>query len=315
MHPQPEITVCLCTRNRAAMLKRALFSLVACDKPTGLFWEILVVNNGSSDETPSVVAGFQGRLPIRMVTENCPGLSSARNRALAAARGNWLLWIDDDVTVNPRWLATYAYHIRQHPDTMLLGGAITVAFSGNAPKWICQGIDAIGNAYAERRVVASTRISASGDMPFGANFGIRKSALSGYCFDPRLGRHPDRPTKGGEETTLMRALLKASNVGWWVANAGVTHHIDASRQTEAYLRSYYADQGTINVPCDSTLKLLVRLLRALANTWLNEAHYVWQRLAQQNDRRAHTLRCAATNRGRVRGCMRILSTRLRRQPA
>ena len=148
MQLQPEITVCLCTRNRAAMLKRALFSLVACDKPTDLPWETLIVNNGSSDETPSVVAGYEGRLPIRMVTENAPGLSNARNRALAAARGNWLLWLDDDVTVNPRWLAAYADHIGQYPDTALLGGAITVELSGNSPKWIRQGIHAIGNAYA-----------------------------------------------------------------------------------------------------------------------------------------------------------------------
>ena len=314
VHPQPEITVCLCTRNRAAMLKRALISLVACDKPTDLLWETLVVNNGSSDETPSVVAGFQDCLPIRMVTENSPGLSNARNRALVAARGSWLLWLDDDVTVNPRWLAAYADHISQHPDTVLLGGAITVALSGNSPKWILQGLHAIGNAYAERKVVGNSQIEARGDVPFGANFGIRKSALNGYCFDPRLGRHPDRPTKGGEETALMRALLNASNKGWWVANAGVTHHIDASRQTEAYLRSYYADQGAMTVSCDSTPRLMVRLLLALVSTCVNEAQYMSQRLAHLNDRRALILRRAATSRGRARGCSRILSARLRRQP-
>jgi glycosyltransferase involved in cell wall biosynthesis len=94
----PDISVILCTRNRAASLDTALRSLTAC-ATADLNWELLVIDNGSTDQTALVAASYHDRLPIRTILEPTAGLSHARNRGVAEATGEWLVWLDDDVTV------------------------------------------------------------------------------------------------------------------------------------------------------------------------------------------------------------------------
>ena len=91
------VTVAICTWNRAALLDQTLARMRALSIPTGTEWELLVVNNNCTDHTDSVIAKHTGALPIRRIAEPTPGLSFARNAALAAAKGEHLLWTDDDV--------------------------------------------------------------------------------------------------------------------------------------------------------------------------------------------------------------------------
>ena len=91
-----QISVVLCTRNRAEQLRSTLESATRMRIPDGLAWEFVLVDNGSTDHTADVVADFEGRLPIRRVVETTPGLSNARNCGVAAARGDHNSWTDDD---------------------------------------------------------------------------------------------------------------------------------------------------------------------------------------------------------------------------
>ena len=77
---KPLLSVVICTRNRASALCRALGSLAVCAVPAQLSWQVLVVDNGSSDNTAAVADGFRDRLPMRLVHEPVAGLSQARNR-------------------------------------------------------------------------------------------------------------------------------------------------------------------------------------------------------------------------------------------
>jgi glycosyltransferase involved in cell wall biosynthesis len=93
---EPDISVVLCTRNRCERLQTTLsrFEEVEFDRP----WELIVVDNGSSDDTKAVLAEVarHGRLPLRAVSENSPGISRAKNRGLAHARGRIVFFTDDD---------------------------------------------------------------------------------------------------------------------------------------------------------------------------------------------------------------------------
>ncbi|MEO2022181.1 MAG: glycosyltransferase, partial [Pirellulaceae bacterium] len=91
-----DITVAICTWNRADLLNQTLTRLQQLVIPEDLQWEIVVVNNACTDQTPEIVARHQEHLPLRMVMEPEPGLSCARNRAVQAARGRWIIWTDDD---------------------------------------------------------------------------------------------------------------------------------------------------------------------------------------------------------------------------
>ena len=95
------ITVAICSLNHAELLRRTLQSLAALQVPHDLGWEVVVVNNGSTDHTDQVLAAFADRLPLRCEVEPERGLSRARNRAVDTARGDYMVWTDDDVVVGP----------------------------------------------------------------------------------------------------------------------------------------------------------------------------------------------------------------------
>ena len=92
--------------------------------PVGVKWELLVVNNRCTDDTDSVIARHQMRLPLRRLFEPEPGLSNARNCAVAAAQGDLMLWTDDDVLIDRDWLEAYVAAASKWPDAGYFGGRI-----------------------------------------------------------------------------------------------------------------------------------------------------------------------------------------------
>ena len=143
-------TVVICTWNRSTLLERALASLADQRIPQSTSWELLIVNNNCTDDTDSVVSSFATRLPIRCLHEKSPGLSNARNRALAEARGDYILWTDDDVKVSPEWLSSYLSAFRDFPDCGVFGGPILPDFEGVPPNWLRSGWQKVQDAYAIR---------------------------------------------------------------------------------------------------------------------------------------------------------------------
>jgi glycosyltransferase involved in cell wall biosynthesis len=296
-------SVAICTRDRSRMLRRALDSLVACDKPHQA-WELLVVDNGSKDDTGSVVGSFAADLPVRLIREENAGLSNARNRAVREARGEWILWIDDDVTVARQWLVAYARAVVRHTDAGVFGGPIDVRLEGSPPPWLTSGMHWVLDAYAGRSDTDFRgRFHAVGPKPYGANFALRRSVALRFPFDPALGHHPLRPTMGGEETAVIASALSGDSNGWWVPAAKVTHHIDRARQSIDYLRSYYVDAGRLSAVrrrearVTALLRLSVSVLRAI----VNQARYLALQTIGEEHHRVRRLRDAAWNWGYVKG--------------
>ena len=118
------ITVAICTRNRAELLCRAMDTIVALTIPAGVEWELIVIDNGSTDNTAEVLAGYKDRLPIRRVYEPVAGLSNARNRAVVEARGDYICWTDDDVLLDRGWLLKYHEAFARFPEIAYFGGPI-----------------------------------------------------------------------------------------------------------------------------------------------------------------------------------------------
>src|SRR5690349_7148849 len=101
-----DITVIVCTHNRCQGLAKSLDSIAASIVPNSLDWEILVVDNNSSDDTAKIVHDVCNRYPrrFRYVFEPNEGLSNARNAGIKQAKGNIIVFTDDDLTVAPTWL-------------------------------------------------------------------------------------------------------------------------------------------------------------------------------------------------------------------
>ena len=101
-----DISVIICTYNRAESLPKTFQTLAAMDVPPGLSWELIVVNNNSSDSTEAVVAGFQAKaqFPVKYLFQGRQGKSHALNAGIQAAEGEFVAFTDDDCIVHKHWL-------------------------------------------------------------------------------------------------------------------------------------------------------------------------------------------------------------------
>ena len=236
------ISVAICTWNRSALLRQTLGSLLAVRVPPEVSWEILVVANGCTDDTAAVVADAATRLPIRLVQEPRLGLSHARNAAVAAATGDYVIWTDDDVLVDPPWLEAYHAAFTAHADAVFFGGPTRAWFAAPPPRWLARALPSVGNALSLLDYGPVAIPLDRDHLPYGANFAVRTDVQRGIAYNAMLGRR-GHEMRGGEETAVVLEILARGGTGWWVPGAGVRHFVSAQRQTLDYLRRYYFYNG------------------------------------------------------------------------
>ncbi|MCC6982051.1 MAG: glycosyltransferase [Bauldia sp.] len=238
------LTIAICTRNRAASLRRTLVSLAGLAPPAAP-WEVVVVLNDCSDDSAVVVEEFAGSLPLVVGTEPRAGLSPARNRAVELATGELIVWTDDDVLLAPGWLRAYEAAATAHPEASFFGGPITPLFEGTPPPWLLPALPVIGSAYARQLVETDGAPVRPDRLPYGANFAVRAGVQRRHPFDLALGQAPIGWLRGGEETAVLGAILAEGGSGVWVKDAGLDHVIPPERQTLDYLARYYEGFGRL----------------------------------------------------------------------
>lgn len=246
MNTQPFISMIICTRNRANQLRQVLESASKMLIPQGLDWEFLVVDNGSMDNTAEVVASFAGRLPIRCVRENVPGLSNARNRGVQEARGKYICWTDDDVILDNQWLAAYVDSFNKHPEAVIFGGRVIPVLEEPIPAWFRGAMDIWPlSSITATRDFGDAEIPLDfkrGINPWGANFAVRTQEQKQYLYNPQLGVAPTHK-RTGEEVDVMYKMLQAGATGWWVPGTKVLHQIPLKRQSLSYIYEYCYQAG------------------------------------------------------------------------
>lgn len=314
-----DISVVICTWNRADLLGRALERLASISVPKDLAWEVLVIDNNCRDHTQSIVRSFAGRLPIRSVIELTQGLSAARNRGITESRAELLLWTDDDVLVGDAWLRSYAKALREFPQVALFGGPILPCFDSLPPAWLRKGWQQVEGAYAVRDLGAGSFRLVPERLPYGANFAVRRSVQKRFPFDMKLGRKGGQ-LLGGEELQVMTSILEAGHEGLWLPEAGVEHLIGADRQSLRYLRHYYLSSGATEIrlstanscedmppyPSRSVLGVPLWLLRRAAE---NEILFWMKRWFAEPQEWIPRLRNASIQWGMIREHRRIMKSR------
>jgi Glycosyl transferase family 2 len=122
----PLISIILATRNRSEFLRRAVASVCAQDYPC---WELVLVDDGSTDETPDVIKQLHAALGgerLRALRICQKGVCAARNHGIAAARGEIIVYLDDDNTMHRLWLKSVAWAFLQRPEIDVVYGGIMV---------------------------------------------------------------------------------------------------------------------------------------------------------------------------------------------
>jgi len=239
--PQFLATVTICTRDRSASLSRTLDSIKQAARGVDLPWELLVVDNGSSDDTQDVVRKYAEALPIRSIVQEIPGLSNARNAGLAQARGKFIIWTDDDVEVDSGWLNAYLQTFAHDPQEGIFGGRIVPRYLEPVTQWFAASEEHLYFLLAMRNSPEVTEV-ADGFLPFGANFAVRTDVQRRFTYDVNLGVAPGRRL-GGEETSMIKDALAKGVTGCWVWDSTVYHLIPPERQTKAYMFQYYRTLG------------------------------------------------------------------------
>jgi glucosyl-dolichyl phosphate glucuronosyltransferase len=241
---EPALTVAICTRNRRTELLRALASLAA--QRTDVAWDVLVVENASEDDSRTAVCALAHDFPVPLAVASEPvrGLSAARNRALADARAPTLVYLDDDATCRPGWVAAHARALAD-PGVIATGGRILpVLPSGLPERW---------RAFLEQEPGGPTGRYDFGPepaecgpggpaLPFGGNLGIaRHAALAAGGFRTDLGWGTRMIP--GEETELLRRLARGPGRILYLPDAVIDHHLDLERTSIAAYRRWYRGLG------------------------------------------------------------------------
>lgn len=242
------ITVAICTYNRAASLARVLDSLTALSGGgKDANWELIVVDNNSTDDTRTVVEGYAAALPLRYVFEPVQGLSAARNRALREFRGEVLLFTDDDVVVDAQWLAAYAAAVMAYPQAGYFGGRVVPFYPDGRPRWLrdeSEQLALIDGLLVRFHLGEAVRPFEAGEpTPFGASFALRRALIERVGeFRRDLGVTGNIPGRGEEADYLERAIASGA-CGVYVGTAIVNHATDLRRLTLPYLYRYGQQKG------------------------------------------------------------------------
>lgn len=223
------LTVLMATYDGAATLPRVLAAcerLLAPAQP----WQLLVIDNGSTDDTAAIVASHATRLPLRLLREPQRGKNRALNTALdavlpAAGPGDLFIFTDDDASPAPDWLQQWEAVARAQPDYAVFGGAITPDWAVAPPDWLLR-IVPTGLTYG----LTAADLPPGPVFPglvWGANMAVRASVfLAGHRFEASVG-----PAGGdyamGSETEFVRRVALAGHRSWHSPGPQVAHHIRA----------------------------------------------------------------------------------------
>jgi glycosyltransferase involved in cell wall biosynthesis len=229
------ITAAVCTHNRAGYLALALASLQQQSLPAGQF-EILVIDNCSTDDTGRVVEGFSQTLPnLRYVHESRLGLSNARNTALREARGRYLAYLDDDAIAEPHWLQALlaAFTTDGSQRIACVGGRIEPIWEIPRPQWLPDEL--LGYLTVIDWGSSGPALNAQRRYVAGANMAFEVAALrDAGGFDPALGRTGGNLVSQ-EEILVQRHLAARGLTVFYEHAAVVGHHVPASRLTTQWL--------------------------------------------------------------------------------
>ncbi len=231
-----DASIIVCTYNRAGSLKDTLHALHAQITTPGRAWEVLVVDNNSSDDTQQVIEDAQQSWPqLRYTSEKQQGLSHARNHGIDSAKGKVLLFTDDDVLPEPEWLETTLTGMEKY-DADACGGFIAPIWESPPPAWLTERFYGFLAVRTDR--TDDYPITEPGQAPFGANMAVKKSVFQKVgTFDTNRGRKGN-VLASGEDGELFQRILAADLKAVFLGCSRVHHKVESFRLTKKYMRNW-----------------------------------------------------------------------------
>lgn len=284
-------SVVIATRNRQALLAETLEALTVQESPFAA--EVIVADNGSTDDTAAVVARAaqrRGAVAVRYMFVPEPGKSAAVNRALAVAGGDLIAFTDDDVRPEPAWLRALATAFDE-TGADFVAGRIFPAWETQPPDWLSPplfGVLAVPDNGGERMPIDADHQQV---MPIGANMAVRRAvvrALGGLRVD--LGKLSGT-LRTGEDHEFFLRMIHAGCRGVYEPAAIVHHRVGAERLHRSYFRRWLYQNGR------DVARLEAVYPRPAGRRLLGTPGYLWRQAARDG---RTALGSAVRDDGRVR---------------
>ncbi|MFM1749094.1 MAG: hypothetical protein RLZZ188_2760 [Verrucomicrobiota bacterium] len=241
--PAPKVTVAIPTYNRAKYLRQTLAGIAAQRFPRDHV-EVLVIDNNSTDDTAEVVAAFADAWPApRRIVETRQGLDFARNRAVAEARGEIIVFGDDDILVEPDWLAQITVPLLADADARRIGavgGEVVPVFPDGLPDWVREW-------HAPLAFRPDAGPLEARHCPMGANLAFPRWVFERLgLFHTALDRAAGNYFSGGDSEMIRRVRAAGLEV-WFAPGAAVRHQMPAGRTTFRYAARHAFDSARSRV--------------------------------------------------------------------
>ena len=221
-------SVVICTRNRQRLIERSIRSVFAQEYPVSCL-ELIVVDNGSTDDTAAVIAGCltAAPIPVSHFVEPTPGVSAARNAGARRARYEHVAFLDDDAAADRGWLAAYDAVIREHRPPVVGGRVEPVIEDGvEPPPWWAES-DIRGLFGLDHHAAVGGRLAAPIRWPLwlgGGNCVYTKQVLAAAgAFKEDLG--PTGTRRRVAEDIDLNVRLEREAVPIYYAHDAVIHHL------------------------------------------------------------------------------------------
>jgi len=228
-------SVVICTYNRERFLTGTLES-VAAQTLARTDFELLVVDNASTDRTAEICAAFASAHPtldMRYVMEGSQGLSFARNRGIAESKGELIVFIDDDVFLDAEYLSRIDAHYAADEALMASGTRVRVHYEGRRPVWMSRYLEPLVGHHDFGDV---KRAYPAGKYPVGCSMAFRREALNAVGgFRTDLGRKGTSLGANEEKDFFARMRAVGLSVAY-LPDVVLTHRIDDRRLDRAYVK-------------------------------------------------------------------------------
>lgn len=251
-----DVTVLLATRNGAHVLPRTLEGYKAFADDS-IRWKLIVVDNGSSDETPQILSHYARELPLTVIYEARPGKNIALNAGLEFIEGNFIILTDDDAVPQTGFIRDWQRTLDEQPNYDVFGGTILPLFEIEPPDWLTKCEHNFAPLYSVRRLPDGP-INAC--EIFGPNMAVRHQVFaSGARFDETIGpnAHDTNYAMGSETEFCIRASRNRHQT--WFASAPTVKHIVREHQVTLEFwktRAYRLGRGIAHLQCETGAILL-----------------------------------------------------------
>jgi glycosyltransferase involved in cell wall biosynthesis len=311
----PVLSVILCTLNQAGYLRKALASLVAQTLPRAAY-EVLVVDNGSTDATRETVEAFQHMENLKYLCDPVLGLSHARNTGWQKARGKYAVYLDDDAVASPDWLARILHRFETLvPQPGSVGGKVAPIWEAERPQWLTRELEhhlSLVDWRDSPMFLDEDRFYLAG-----TNVSYRRGILQeSGGFQTNLGRKG--PLLLSNEELWMQYFLRSRGyLIWYDPEILVHHHIKAQRLSQSWFYEKFFWQGVSDAILETQIarwdgkqrSCLSRMRQDLSETAQNSIRYLRALLSGSED---VVSRCRIHQRlGRMISNLRIAFGRLK----